>query len=405
MAALDTNPKKAGPASARKESPVHLVLRILAMLVGLTLSVLAVAAGIGMLIDNVWICLVLAGALVITPALYLADRLLPENDVERARGIPTDVLSLLWLGGATLAFGPLGGRLHEPLHAFLERLAGRGMIATAADFATGHPAPPMRGTDAGVDAGTTHAAAQVPDAGRPDAAQAAPAVVPPATEADASVAPRPVPPPADALSPSAIFREFAGSVVTLEVANEHGLRGSGTGFFLDGNGLLATNEHVIHGASAVRVKLFDGAYARSVKLLVADEENDLALLEVRGPTPPTPVRLGDSEQIVVGERVVVIGNPLGLDHTLSDGIVSARRRVRTQNMVQITAPLSPGNSGGPVFDARGNVIGISTAVIGLGIGQNLNLAVPVNQLRSMLRPTYPNPRDLGGSEGLNGGHW
>jgi S1-C subfamily serine protease len=108
--------------------------------------------------------------------------------------------------------------------------------------------------------------------------------------------------------------------------------------------------------------------------------------------------------VEVGEAVLVIGNPLGLEHTLSTGVVSARRLYRDKRWVQITAPLSPGNSGGPVFDQKGSTIGVATAVVGPGFGQNLNLAVPIDQVRAMLKPQYPGKRKLG-SSAAKGGQW
>ena len=107
----------------------------------------------------------------------------------------------------------------------------------------------------------------------------------------------------------------------------------------------------------------------------------------------------------MGEPVFVIGNPLGLEHTLTTGIVSARRTYEGKKWIQMSAPISPGNSGGPVFDGKGKVIGVATAVIhGYGRAQNLNLAVPVDQVKQLIKSDYPNKRKLG-SGGGTGGSW
>jgi hypothetical protein len=142
---------------------------------------------------------------------------------------------------------------------------------------------------------------------------------------------------------------------------------------------------------------------------------DLALLsiDIEHPTDAgprvdaKPLVLGDSEAVVVGERAISIGNPLGLEHTLTDGLVSARRMYEGRAWIQMSVPVSPGNSGGPLFNMRGEVIGITTRqVLGgmFGRAQNLNLAVPTNELKKLIAPTYPSRRKFG-ERGTNGGHW
>jgi S1-C subfamily serine protease len=140
----------------------------------------------------------------------------------------------------------------------------------------------------------------------------------------------------------------------------------------------------------------DGTRVDDVELLAEDATVDLALLRVRTRARLTPVVLGDSDRLVVGERAISIGNPLGLEHTLTDGLISARRVWQGRPMIQMSVPVSPGNSGGPLFNMRGEVVGITTAQLGAyGRGQNLNLAVPVNVLRQMIRTEYPARRRLG----------
>lgn len=198
-------------------------------------------------------------------------------------------------------------------------------------------------------------------------------------------------------SPSELFTAYAPAVVSIKI-DLGGYHSGGTGFFVDADGIVATNHHVIEDAREVRIELFDGTELERVELLISDEEVDLALLRVdpkQLPSPPVIAQLGDSEAVEVGEPVSVIGNPLGLDHTLTTGIVSARRIYEGERYIQMSAPISPGNSGGPVFDRHGRVIGVSVAqMVG---GQNLNFAVPISQLRALLAEDYPNRRSFGAS--------
>jgi S1-C subfamily serine protease len=175
--------------------------------------------------------------------------------------------------------------------------------------------------------------------------------------------------------------------------------------------VIATNHHVIEGAAAVRIKFAAGEKFTSVELLADDPGLDLALLKIdysagdAGTAPDVKaLLLGDSDAAKVGERVISIGNPLGLEHTLTDGLVSARRIFEGRQWIQMSAPVSPGNSGGPLFNMRGEVIGVTTAQLGFfARGQNLNLAVPVNVLKGMLKPEYPARRKIGDDSSPT--HW
>jgi S1-C subfamily serine protease len=136
----------------------------------------------------------------------------------------------------------------------------------------------------------------------------------------------------------------------------------------------------------------------------------LALLRValrvpkEGDAPDVePLELGDSDEVIVGERAIAIGNPLGLEHTLSDGIISARRVFQAKHWIQMSVPISPGNSGGPLFSLRGKVIGVTTAKVGGFFGENLNLAVPANALKQLIKPSYPERRKFG--KGPATSHW
>lgn len=158
--------------------------------------------------------------------------------------------------------------------------------------------------------------------------------------------------------------------------------GAGSGFVVDASGVVATNLHVIFGATSAEVLLDDDVVVPVVEVLGVDEVHDLALLKIDAENLPA-VTLGDSDAVATGDAIVAIGNPLGvLSHTVSDGLISSVRTYEDTKMLQISAPISMGSSGGPVFDERGEVIGVATLII--EGGQNLNFAVPVNYLRPLL---------------------
>jgi hypothetical protein len=160
----------------------------------------------------------------------------------------------------------------------------------------------------------------------------------------------------------------------------------GSGFLVSKNGHVVTNYHVIkNGASAV-IKLPDGAFFVVDGVLASNKDRDVAIIKAHG-NNFRPLTLGDSNRLQVGEEVVAIGNPLSLESTVSNGIVSAIRTVEEEGgkFVQITAPISPGSSGGPLFNMAGEVVGITTShLIG---GQNLNFAIPINDVKLMLSRT------------------
>jgi len=156
------------------------------------------------------------------------------------------------------------------------------------------------------------------------------------------------------------------------------LIGQGTGFVLTNTGLIATNHHVIEGSYSLRVAFVSGEKYDVNQIIAIDKERDIALINVQGYDLST-ISLGNSNNISVGERVIAIGNPLGLSNTLSSGIISGiRTDLEDYKLIQTTTPISPGSSGGPLLNMKGEVVGITTMY--LKGGQNLNFAVPVNYL-------------------------
>lgn len=172
------------------------------------------------------------------------------------------------------------------------------------------------------------------------------------------------------------------SVVLLLMEDSQGQPISlGSGFFVDG-GYVAANAHVVRGASRGTAKLIGRPEKGEITGIAAtDTARDLVLLAVKGLSGAS-LPLGKSKNLPVGEEVYAIGNPQGLEGTISQGIVSGMRRVADTEILQITAPISPGSSGGPVLDQKGQVIGVAVATF--RGGQNLNFAIPVDYLTALL---------------------
>jgi len=164
-------------------------------------------------------------------------------------------------------------------------------------------------------------------------------------------------------------------------------RAAGSGFILNTNGFIVTNNHVVENAADIQVKLADGRELRA-KVVGRDAKTDLALLKIDDTGLPV-IPLGDSTALQVGEPVMAIGNPFGLEQTVTTGIVSATGRVigsgPYDNFIQTDASINPGNSGGPLINARGEVIGINTAIFSRGGGSvGIGFAVPASLAKTVI---------------------
>lgn len=156
---------------------------------------------------------------------------------------------------------------------------------------------------------------------------------------------------------------------------------SGTGWIVEQSGTVVTNYHVIVGGSKLTITISSGETFDRVYVVAVDRLRDLVLLRISAGNLPV-LALGSDDRVRVGDKAYVMGNPLGLDRTFSDGLVSARRLLRGSQVLQITAPISPGSSGGPVMNGAGEVIGVASSQF--TNGQNLNLAIPSRYVRYLL---------------------
>jgi S1-C subfamily serine protease len=168
-------------------------------------------------------------------------------------------------------------------------------------------------------------------------------------------------------------------------------RESGSGFLLDDRGSILTNNHVVSGRSPeLQVTLSDRSKYRA-SVLMRDPVNDLALIRIDLNKKIRHLNLGDSEKLQVGQKVLAIGNPFGLEGTLTTGIISSLGRDimdenerKLEGMIQTDAAINPGNSGGPLLDSQGNVIGVNTAIYGPGGNIGIGFAMPINRAKSMI---------------------
>lgn len=221
------------------------------------------------------------------------------------------------------------------------------------------------------------------------------------------VRPRPVAPPpselgADERATMAVFEKATKSVVfisntaiqrdfwSLDIMEVP--QGSGSGFVWNKEGHIVTNFHVIYGASSIKVTLADRSEYRAA-LIGADPDHDLAVLQIQAPDEAlVPVTVGTSHDLRVGQKVLAIGNPFGLDHTLTTGVVSALGRTirsmsnRTiEGVIQTDAAINPGNSGGPLLDGVGRLIGVNTQIVSpSGAFAGIGFAVPVDTVNRIV---------------------
>jgi serine protease Do len=171
--------------------------------------------------------------------------------------------------------------------------------------------------------------------------------------------------------------------------------GLGSGFVIDRDGTILTNYHVVDGAQKIVVKLSDGR-SFDAKVLGKDQKTDIAIIKIDTGQDLPAATLGDSDRLEVGEWVMAIGNPFGLDHTVTSGIVSAKGRHigagPYEDFIQTDASINPGNSGGPLINLRGEVVGINTAIFSQSGGNiGIGFAIPTNLVKELL----PNLRDNG----------
>ena len=188
-----------------------------------------------------------------------------------------------------------------------------------------------------------------------------------------------------------LYERVSFSVVNLAVSTAFG-GGTGSGFVLDTNGHIVTNNHVIEGADQILVRFADETVVEA-ELVGADVDSDLAVIRVDVPADLLrEVRLGDSSTLRVGQRAIAVGNPFGLEQTMTTGIISALGRVVRQEsgfslpfLIQTDAAINPGNSGGPLLNSRGEVIGVNTFIFSRsGSSSGVGFAVPVNTVKRVV---------------------
>ncbi|MCX7854756.1 MAG: trypsin-like peptidase domain-containing protein [Anaerolineae bacterium] len=198
-----------------------------------------------------------------------------------------------------------------------------------------------------------------------------------------------------------LYARVNPGVVNIDVAagtgDEASIFGSGSGFLIDTEGHIVTNNHVVEGADTIWVTFSDGSL-REAKVLGTDPFSDLAVLLVEDlPASAVPLELGDSDSLQVGQRVIAIGNPFGLQGTMTVGVISALGRVlptvttaaggqfSNPEIIQTDAAINPGNSGGPLLDSEGRVGGINTAIrTTTGGNMGVGFAVPVNTVKRIV---------------------
>lgn len=187
-------------------------------------------------------------------------------------------------------------------------------------------------------------------------------------------------------TPFDFFKEFFGeSPFDFDMPKDYQRQSLGSGVIISEDGYILTNNHVIKDATIIKVRLYKSKEDIEATVVGKDPKIDIALLKINRNNLPF-AKLGDSDKMEVGDWVIAIGNPFGLSHTVTKGIISAKGRVigsgPYDDFIQIDAPINFGNSGGPLFNLQGEIIGINTAII--AGGQNIGFSIPINMIRTIL---------------------
>jgi serine protease Do len=261
------------------------------------------------------------------------------------------------------------------------------VVASLSAAACSHP---IRVSDDDASAQLPPGASLVPKSASPDLVPAVPT-----TTASVFVRGEPVSfaPIAHAADPSVVTINTVSEEVEISPFSHHRrpreVRGLGTGFVADKNGVILTNNHVVEGADAVQVKLSDEREFQG-KVVGTDPPTDIAVVRIDA-KDLRPLPLGDSDLMEVGDWVVAIGNPFGLSHTVSAGIISAKGRTQRDvpldpagyyDFIQTDASINPGNSGGPLLNLKGQVVGMNSAI--RGDAQGIGFAIPINMMKQLL---------------------
>jgi serine protease Do len=190
------------------------------------------------------------------------------------------------------------------------------------------------------------------------------------------------------MSAKDIYKAVSPAIVRLEVGDDK----MGTGFIIEKQGLIASNWHVIVGESKIKVHTYDRQEYWVQSIAAVDKEHDLVLFRIDAKKPLPVVSLGDSNQMSPGDVVYAVGNPLGVfDYSISDGLISALRPWKKDvTLLQISAPISPGSSGGPLFNQYGEVIGLTQSIIAASdprviTVENINMAIPINYIKPLIK--------------------
>jgi len=188
--------------------------------------------------------------------------------------------------------------------------------------------------------------------------------------------------------PNDPFREFFERFYGDQTPRDFKQRSLGTGFIIDKQGFILTNNHVVEQTDEIKVTLNDKREF-DAKIIGRDPKTDLALIRIESDHPLTPLPLGDSDKLEVGDWVIAIGNPFGLGHTVTAGIVSAKYRQigagAYDNFIQTDASINPGNSGGPLLNTSGEVVGVNSAILSQSGGSvGIGFAIPINMAKDLL---------------------